>query len=201
MVTKPNNIRKPVRKRCSEQRRCKIEHRAPPHFVDSSVHHTVEIFQVSNSPLLRFDGAVFLPSLGIATVLELASPSFTGESDFFPSALPILSNSCASVARGGPPSVSSSSPSSSHAGDGERLDGVPTCPCVLDLPLRGAPKRRRGVQSSDGEKSGCSGRSVERGFFGAPKCGFWKAKRLPRLGKAESQGQERHCERKTTYNT
>jgi hypothetical protein len=27
----------------------------------------------------------------------------------------------------------------------------------LDLPLRGAPKRRRGVQSSDGEKSGCSG--------------------------------------------
>jgi hypothetical protein len=28
---------------------------------------------------------------------------------------------------------------------------------ALDLLLRGRAKRRRGVQSSDGEKSGCSG--------------------------------------------
>lgn len=114
---------------------------------------------VSTSPLLGFDVATFVPSLGNATVLPLAFPSFTGGGSFFPSALPILSNSCASVARGGPLRVISSSPSSSHAGDGERLCAVGTWPCVLalDLLLRSGPKRRRGVQSSDGEKSGCSG--------------------------------------------
>jgi hypothetical protein len=120
---------------------------------------TVRNFQVSTSPLLGFVFATFVPSLGTATVPALAFPSFTGGNSFFPSAFPILSNSCASVVRGGPLRVSSSSPSSSHAGDGERLGAVVTWPCVLDwdLPLRGGPKRRRGVQSSDGEKSGCSG--------------------------------------------
>ena len=114
---------------------------------------------VSISPLLGFDVAAFVPSLGNATVPPPVFPSFTGES-FFPSDLPILSNSCASVARGGPPrALSSSSPSSSHAGDGERLCVVNTWPCdlALDLLLRSGPKRRRGVQSSEGEKSGCSG--------------------------------------------
>jgi hypothetical protein len=114
---------------------------------------------VSISPPLGFDVATFVPSLGNTTVPPLAFPSFTGGGSFFPSDLPILSNSCASVARGGPPRVLSSSPSSSHAGDGERLCAVNTWPCVLalDLFLRSGPKRRRGVQSSDGEKSGCSG--------------------------------------------
>ena len=117
----------------------------------------VENHHFSTSPVLGFGVATFVPSLVKATVLPLASSSFRRGS-FFPSALPILSNSCASVARGGPARVLSSSPSS-HAGDGERLCAVDTWPCVLALALllRGGTKRRRGVQSSDGEKSGCSG--------------------------------------------
>ena len=149
VVTKPDSIRKPVRKDAKNKKMQSCS----PHFVSccimSTAVVTVRNFQVSSSPLLGFNFATFVPSLGTATVPALA----------FPSALPILSNSCASVARGGLPRVSSSSPSSSHAGDGERLGAVDTWPCVLawDLPLRGGPKRRRGVQSSDGEKSGCSG--------------------------------------------
>lgn len=162
----------------------------------------VENLHVSNSPLLGFDVASFVPSSGNATVLPLAFPSFTGGGSFFPSALPILSNSCASVARGGPARVLSSSPSSSHAGDGERLRGVGTRPCVLalDLPLRSGTKRRRGVQSSDGEKSGCSGRSIERGFFGAPKCGFWKARRFPRLERVQSENADMRGGQRTRHN-
>src|SRR6266850_2601195 len=116
-------------------------------------------FHVSVVSPLDPDLVTFAPSLTAGTALVLAFSSFTGESSFFPSALPIFSNSCARVARGGAPNVSSSSPSSSHAGDGERLGAVGSwnCALVLDLPLRGGPKRRRGVQSSDGEKSGCSG--------------------------------------------
>jgi hypothetical protein len=121
----------------------------------------IESLHASISPLLGLDVATFVPSLGNATVPPLAFPSFTfkGAGSFFPSALPILSNSCARVARGGPAKVSSSSLSSSHAGDGERFCGVGTWPSVLalDLPLPSGAKRRRGVQSSDGEKSGCSG--------------------------------------------
>jgi hypothetical protein len=116
-------------------------------------------------------------------------PSFTEETGLFPSALPIFSNSCASDARGG--TITSSSPSSSHVGDGERLGAVDACACalILDLPLRKGSKRRRGVQSSDGEKSGCSGWSFEREFLGTPKCGFWKARRLPRL-KRKKKGSD-----------
>lgn len=123
----------------------------------------------------------FVLSLRSSVVAALSFPSFTGETGLFPSAFPIFSNSCASDARGG--TITSSSPSSSsHAGDGERFGAADACACapILDLPLRGGSKRRRGVQSSDGEKSGCLGWSVERGFLDTPKCGFWKARRLPR---------------------
>jgi hypothetical protein len=122
-------------------------------------------------------------SLSPSVTPALSFPSFTGERGLFPSALPIFSNSCASDARGGTITSSSSSPPSSEDGDGERLGAADAGVCALnfDLPLRSGSKRRRGVQSSDGEKSGCSGWSFERGFLATPKCGFWKARRLPRL--------------------
>ncbi len=138
-----------------EDCRCKFARGDLPHFdkIMSTAVYIVGNFHVSISPRLDFDVVTFMPS-----VPPLAFPSLTGGS-FLSSILPILSNSCANVARGGPPRVSSPSPSSSHAGDGERLCAAELRPCALalDLVLRGGPKRRRGVQSSDGEKSGCSG--------------------------------------------
>ena len=85
-------------------------------------------FHISVASPLDPDLVTFVPSLTVGTALVLAFPSFTGESSFFPSALPIFSNSCARVARGGAPNVSSSSPLSSHAGDGERLAPSAVCP-------------------------------------------------------------------------
>jgi len=130
------------------------------------------------------DSAVtFVLSLRSSVTSALSPLSFTVEAGLFPSALPIFSNSWANDARGGT-MTSSSSTSSSDAGDGERFGAADACACALvldlDLPLRMGSKRRRGVQSSDGEKSGCSGWSFEREFLGTPKCGFWKARRLPR---------------------
>ena len=128
----------------------------------------------------RPNAITFVLFLSSSVTSALSFPSFTGERGLFPSALPIFSNSRASDVRGG--TITSSSPPSSHDGDGERLTAdAGVCALALDLPLRGGSKRRRGVQSSDGEKSGCSGWSFEREFLATPKCGFWKARRLPRL--------------------
>jgi len=145
-----------------------------PVFVMSTAVFAIPNFHVNVSSPLELDVVTFMPSLQTAATSVLPFPSFTGESRMFPSVLPILLNSCASVARGGAPKASSSSASSSDAGDGERFDTVCalTCALTLEAPLGGGPKRRRGVQSSDGENSGCSGWSVEREFFGTPKCGF-----------------------------
>jgi hypothetical protein len=148
------------------------------------------------------DSAVtFLLSLRSSVTLALSPLSFTVETGLFPSALPIFSNSCANDARGGT-TTSSSSTSSSDAGDGERFGAADACACalVLDLPLRMGSKRRRGVQSSDGEKSGCSGWSFEREFLETPKCGFWKARRLPRLKKDFSPSNRRKVEQHTRHN-
>ena len=131
----------------------------------------------------------FVPSLHSSVTLTLSPLPFTVETGLFPSALLIFSNSCANDARGG----TITSISSSDAGDGERFGAADACDCalVLDLLLRMGSKRRRGVQSSDGEKSGCSGWSFEREFLGTPKCGFWKARRLPRLKKGFSPSNRR----------
>ena len=131
----------------------------PVYQADSKEFASTKDFHVSVWSFLDPELVTFVPSLTTVTALALALPSFTEESSFFPSALPIFSNSCANVARGGAPKVSPSSASSPHAGDGDRFGavGVWACALALDLPVRGGPKRRRGVQSSDGEKSGCSG--------------------------------------------